>query len=180
MLRALAAVDRVSRLLAWAAMAMLVVLVADMMYEVAARRAFAAPTLWAYDVAYMLNGLIFIFAAGHTLRTNGHVRIDFLSSRLPLKIQDWINVAVYLLLLFPAMSFLVAGAWQEWREAFVTDELDPASPWRPLLWPLFAGILIGFASLFLQIAAECARHCRGALGLGRSPLRHRGDDASGA
>ena len=98
--RFLPTVDRISRFFAAVSMVMLLVLVGDMIYEVVSRRIFSAPTLWAYDVAYMLNGVGFIFAAGYTLRRNGHIRIDFLSSRFPQKIQDWINVAVYLALIF--------------------------------------------------------------------------------
>ncbi len=178
MTRYLAAIDKVSRFLAAIAMIMLAGLVADMVYEVISRRLFAAPTLWAYDVAYMLNGVGFLFAAGYTLRHNGHIRIDFLSTRFPRRVQDWVNVAVYIFLTFPAMAFLLIGAWTEWLEAYLTDELDPASPWKPLLWPLFAGILIGFAALFLQMTAECIRHVRSALGFEPSPLLHRSDQAS--
>ena len=173
MTRFLALSDGISRILAGAAMVMLAALVADMVYEVVSRRLFSRPTLWAYDVAYMLNGVCFLFAAGHTLRRNGHIRIDFLSTRLPRRAQDWINVFAYVVLIFPAMAFLVLGAWTEWLEALLTGEVDPASPWKPALWPLFGGIFAGFASLFLQMAAECVRHVRAALGFEPSPLAHR-------
>ncbi len=169
--RFLSLIDGISRLLAGFAMAMLVILIADMIYEVVARRLFSNPTLWAYDVAYMLNGLGFLLAAGYTLRHNGHVRIDYLSSRLSPAAQDWINVIVYLFLLFPAICFVLIGAWNEFLEAYLNDELDPASSWKPLLWPLFLGILIGFSGLLLQMLAECIRHVRSLLGLGPSPLR---------
>ena len=163
-------IDKISSVLAVLAGAMLLILIADMMYEVISRRAFSAPTLWAYDIAYMANGMGFLMAAGYTLRRNGHIRIDFLSTRLPLRYQDWINVAVYTLLIFPAFFFFIIGAYDEWLEAFLTDKLDPASPWKPLLWPLYAGLLIGFVGLFLQSIAECLRHLRGALGFDCSPL----------
>lgn len=179
MARALELVDRLSALLAAAAMAMLAALVADMVYEVVSRRVFNAPTLWAYDIAYMLNGAGFLLAAGHTLRNNGHIRIDFLSARLPARLQDWINAAAYAFLALPAVAFLAFGAWAEWREAYATGELDPASPWKPLLWPLFAGMLLGVAALLLQMAAQCVRHLRGALGLAASPLAPRGARTTG-
>ncbi len=152
------------------AMMMLAILVVEMLYEVVSRRVFSAPTLWAYDLAYMLNGLGFILAAGYALRHNAHIRIDFLSTRLPPRVQDALNVGVYVLLVFPAMTVLVIGAFDEFVEAWVTDETDPASPWRPLLWPLFSGILIGFSAFFLQIVAECVRHALAMTGRGPSPL----------
>ena len=168
--RLLVFIDKISSVLAVLAGAMLLILIADMMYEVISRRAFSAPTLWAYDIAYMSNGMGFLLAAGYTLRTKGHIRIDFLSTRFPLRYQDGINVAAYIFLILPAFSFFIIGAYDEWLEAFLTDKLDPASPWKPLLWPLYAGLLIGFVGLFLQSIAECLRHLRGALGFDCSPL----------
>ena len=81
--RLLSAIDKLSAVLAFFAGLMLLILIGDMMYEVVSRRVFSAPTLWAYDVAYMVNGIGFLFAAGYTLRKNAHIRIDFLSTRFP-------------------------------------------------------------------------------------------------
>lgn len=176
MKRVLSVIDKFSAVLAFFAGLMLLVLIGDMMYEVVSRRVFSAPTLWAYDVAYMVNGIGFLFAAGYTLRKNAHIRIDFFSTRFPRRNQDWVNAIVYLSLVLPALAFFVIGAYSEWLEAFLTDELDPASPWKPLLWPLFAGLLIGFAALFLQASAECIRHIRSAMGIGASPLEQADDN----
>jgi hypothetical protein len=71
---------------------------------------------------------------------------------------------------------MVIGAYSGWLEAYLTDELDPASPWKPLLWPLYAGMLIGCVSFFLQIIVECIRHFRSALGWEQSPLLPVGQD----
>lgn len=171
-------IDRFGRLLAAAAMACLLVLVCDMVYEVVSRRVFSAPTLWAYDIAYMVNGVAFVFAAGYTLRGEGHIRIDFLSQRLRRRTQDRINVAAYVALVIPAFAFLLVGAFDAWLEAYVSDEVDPASPWRPLLWPFYGGLVLGFAGLILQAAAQCVRHARAAWGTGPSPLLALDPDAT--
>jgi TRAP-type mannitol/chloroaromatic compound transport system permease small subunit len=166
----LTAIDRTGRLLAALAMLCLLVLIVDMVYEVVSRRLFSAPTLWAYDVAYMVNGVAFVFAAGYTLKNEGHIRIDFLAQRLRRQTQDRINVAAYVLLVIPAFAFLLIGAFDAWYEALVNDEVDPASPWKPLLWPFYAGLVLGFAGLILQAGAQCVRHARAAAGAGPSPL----------
>jgi len=164
-------IDRINDILGAFAMVFLVVMIGDMLYEVVSRRVFGAPTLWAYDISYMLNGVGFMFAAGYTLRRNGHIRIDFLSTRLKRKNQDLINMIAYFFLVFPALSFLIIGAYQGWLKAFLTNQLEPASTWQPLLWPLYAGILIGFVSFTLQSIAEFIRHWRSVLNLEPSPLR---------
>ena len=149
-------VDRINDVLGAIAMVFLVVMIGDMLYEVISRRVFSAPTLWAYDISYMLNGVGFLFAAGYTLRRNGHIRIDFLSTRFRRRDQDLINLAVYLFLVFPALICLVIGAYDGWLNAYLTGQLEPVSPWKPLLWPLYAGILIGFVSLDAPIG--CGIH----------------------
>ena len=176
MTRLLAAVDAISGILTAISLALLLVLVGDMIYEVASRRLFSAPTLWAYDIAYMANGAGFVFAAAYTLRHNGHIRIDFLSSRLPRRAQDGINFAAYLVLILPALAILVAGAYSAWLRAWLTGEVDPASPWKPVMWPFYAAMTVGFAALWLQATAEGVRHARSAFGGGPSPLDHAPED----
>ena len=174
----LRAIDWFNNVLGAIAMVFLVVMIGDMLYEVVSRRVFGAPTMWAYDISYMLNGVGFMFAAGYTLRRNGHIRIDFLSSRLSYRKQDLINIVVYIVLVLPALAFLIMGAYAGWLKAYLTDELEPASAWQPLLWPLYAGILIGFISFTLQSIAELIRHSRAVLGLGPSPLAHGQQDGT--
>lgn len=176
MTRLLNAVDRISTVLAYLAMVFFLVLVSDMLYEVISRRVFGAPTLWAYDIAYMMNGLLFLLAAGFTLKANEHIRIDFLSSRFPVHVQDWINVVVYVFLLFPTLAFLCYGAFDEGWDAFISGELEPTSTWQPLVWPFYSGIAVGLTAFWLQAAAQVIRHLRGALGIDASPLqRHAAD-----
>ncbi len=143
-------------------MAMILGLVASMLYEVAARYIFNAPTIWAYDVSYMLNGALFILAAGLTLTKNNHVRIDFLSSRLKPSTQHLINAIFYLVLFLPALGFVtrssIIAAWS----ALMTGEVEAISPWAPVIWPFNAAIAIGLAALWLQAAAETLRHILGA------------------
>ena len=166
----LRAIDWINDVLGGIAMVFLVAMIGDMLYEVISRRVFGAPTMWAYDISFMLNGVGFMFAAGYTLRRNGHIRIDFLSTRLKLKNQDLINMVVYFFLIFPALCCLIIGAYQGWLKAFLTNQLEPASAWMPLLWPLCGGILVGIVSFTLQSIAEFIRHWRAVKGLAPSPL----------
>ena len=67
-------VEAFTRLLAWAARLVTVVLVASMIYEVVARYFFGAPTIWAFDISYMATGVLFVLGAAYTLKEDGHVR----------------------------------------------------------------------------------------------------------
>src|SRR5690554_1426218 len=57
---------------------LIIPLVGSLAYEVFARYLFSAPTIWAYDVSYMLYGSLFMLGAGYTLYRGGHIRTDML------------------------------------------------------------------------------------------------------
>ena len=147
-------------------MGMILGLVAAMLYEVAARYAFNAPTIWAYDVSYMLNGALFVLAAALTLAKNNHVRIDFLSSRLSVGTQHLVNAVFYLVLFLPALGFVTRSAAIAAWSALATGELEAISPWAPMIWPFNTAVAIGLAALWLQALAEAVRHVLGFLGSG--------------
>ena len=71
----LAVADRISASLNIVAQAMVLILIASMLYEVVARYIFGAPTLWAFDIAYMSTGVLFVLGAAQALREDAHVRI---------------------------------------------------------------------------------------------------------
>jgi TRAP-type mannitol/chloroaromatic compound transport system permease small subunit len=154
---ALALADRCSLAALWAAKLLFAGMVATMIYEIAARYAFGAPTMWAYDVTYMVNGSLFVLAAGYTLKVGGHIRIDFLAQRLPAKIQAAIEVGFCVFLLWPALAILLHAAFSQTIEALATGQIEPASPWRPLIWPFYATGALGLACLVLQSVAETLR-----------------------
>lgn len=150
-------VDRISLVTGYIAQIMVLILIASMIYEVVARYGFGAPTLWAFDIAYMTTGGLFVLGAAQALREDAHVRIDFLSSRLPDRIRNAIDGFAFLVILCPIFSLLtwVAGkrAWRAWT----MGEVEHVSPWAPQLWPFYTALTIGLGTLALQLAAEGLR-----------------------
>jgi TRAP-type mannitol/chloroaromatic compound transport system permease small subunit len=62
------------KLTAW----LIIPMTAAVTYEVVARHFFRAPTIWAFDVTYMLYGTHFMLGTAYTLMRVGHVRTDML------------------------------------------------------------------------------------------------------
>jgi len=155
------ALDRVGWWLAVVAMAEVVAIIAVQIYEVVARYAFNAPTLWGSDIAFMTNGTLFLLGAAYTLRQGAHIRIDFLASRLPLRARHGVDVAFYLVIFLPLLWFVgSASAVKAWS-AYVKGELESMSAWEPLVWPFYTGMTVGLAGLALQVISETARHAVG-------------------
>ena len=52
-------------------------LVLAVAYEVFSRYLFNAPTIWSFDVTYMLYGTIFMLGSAYALHKGAHIRTDF-------------------------------------------------------------------------------------------------------
>ena len=159
--RFLPALDKIGQVTAALAMAMIICLIAVMIYEVVARRVFNAPTIWAIDITYMTNGTLFLIGGAYTLQKNAHVRIDFLSSRLPVRVQHLINLAFYICIFIPALWLTSHATVLKAYKAYVRGTLENMSTWEPLVWPFLTGIAIGVVGLTLQVVIESIRHAFG-------------------
>jgi TRAP-type mannitol/chloroaromatic compound transport system permease small subunit len=153
----LRAIDAVSEWCGWLAIAMLVVLVVAMVGEVFMRYALNRPSLWAFDLSYMLNGGLFYVGAGYAMKHHAHVRIDFLSSRLP---QAWQARIVGVALAFVFAPILAIVSWVAARKAFAafaTGAVEEVSPWAPVVWPFYTAIALGLVVFTLQSFVEGIR-----------------------
>lgn len=142
-------------------MAMVILMIGCMIWEVVARKMFNAPTMWATTTSYMFNGTIFLIGAAYTLKANQHVRIDFLSTRFPVRVQHGFNALFYLVIFLPALymtsDFALGKAWK----AYERGTLEAMSAWEPLIWPFLTGITLGLVSFSIQVALEAVRHVVG-------------------
>lgn len=157
-------IDHVSRAIGAWSMVLIVALVAIVVFEVVMRRFLNAPTLWAFDVSYMLNGAIFLGAAGYALLNDAHVKVTFLSDRLPTRTRLIVNGVFYLSLFAPVVGLLSFVAIREAYTAYATGTTERVSPWAPMIWPFYSGLAIGVFGLWLQGVAQglkCVASLRG-------------------
>ncbi|MEJ8476371.1 TRAP transporter small permease subunit [Roseibium algae] len=156
------AVDAISKFLSYIAQGVTLILVASMIYEVAARYVFNAPTMWAFDISYMCTGTLFVLGASYALREDAHVRIDFLAEKMPVRFRQLIEGTVFVVFLAPIYGGLSWFAMKRAWRAFATSEVEMVSPWAPLVWPFYSLLAIGLIALTLQITVEGLRTFSGA------------------
>ncbi len=154
-------IERFVRVLGAISTGLLLIVIGSMMYEVVSRYVFNAPNLWAFDIPWMVAGACFLLSAAVTLQAEGHVRIDFLATMMPLRLQHLANLLFYLVIFLPAMSTIIFFALKLTWIAYVTDELEAQSAWQPLIWPFYSAIALGFSSFWLQIFVSMIRHAMG-------------------
>ncbi|MEM8856229.1 MAG: TRAP transporter small permease subunit, partial [Pseudomonadota bacterium] len=126
-------------------------------YEVFARYIFGAPTIWAFELGYILMGLHFLLGGAIALKRQAHVRIDLIYARLTPKHRAVIDLTLYLLIVLPVVTFITIWMWSHAAGAFLSGERTGHSAWNPPIWPFRAVICASFGVLALQIVAECIK-----------------------
>ena len=104
-------------------------------YEVIARYAFNAPTIWSFDLTYMLYGTIFMLGAAYTLHKGAHIRTDFFFEKWSLRTRATIDAIAYIAFFFPSLVVLLLVSGGQGWYAFEIGEVSEQTPWRPILWP---------------------------------------------
>lgn len=126
-------------------------------YEVFARYLFTAPTIWAFELGYMLTGSHFLLGAALTLQRGQHIRIDLIYSRLRPTRRAVIDLICYVLLFIPFTYFIATRLWSYMIHAYDTGELSGQSAWNPEIWPFRLVFFLGFVLLGLQAAIEAVK-----------------------
>lgn len=157
MQRYLLYVDQVSASVGKAFSWCVVILTFVTVYDVTARYVFNAPTGWAYDTEYILYGTLFMMAGAYAVSTNAHVRGDFISRRLPVRVQATIELLLYLLFFFPGIVALLYSGYDFFRMSYLADEHSASSPTGPAIWPFKAVIPLAAFFLILQGVVEVIR-----------------------
>jgi TRAP-type mannitol/chloroaromatic compound transport system permease small subunit len=133
---------------------MILPLVFGLTYEGFARYLFNAPTLWAYDLSYMLYGALFMLGAHYTLLRGAHIRTDMLWDKFSARTKGRIDAIAYIFFFFPAMILLFYASVDEAWHAFKMGELSEQTAWRPILWPFKAVVPATALLLMVQGVSE--------------------------
>jgi TRAP-type mannitol/chloroaromatic compound transport system permease small subunit len=110
-------------------------LMGSVAYEVIARYAFSAPTIWSFDMTYMLYAALFMLGAAYALHKGAHIRTDFFWENFTPRTKGVIDSIAYIVFFFPSLIALgiVGYVWAKY--AWDNTETSEQTPWRPVLWP---------------------------------------------
>ena len=137
----------------------LVPLVLATCYEVFARYLFGMPTIWAYEVGYILTGSHFLLAMAFTLKSDEHIRIDIFSGHFSRKTRAVIDLLAYAVLL-PLMTWISYALFQHLAVGYLRNERSGQSAMNLPVWPFRVIFLVAFVLLTLQILAEVIKAVR--------------------
>jgi len=116
------------------------------------------PTVWAFDMSYMLYGALFMMSGAYALSRGSHVRGDFLYRKWKPKTQATLDLVLYALFFFPAifLGMVYTGAGYSFQSMSIR-EVSVNSPAGVPVWPLKMVIFVAGMTLLIAGIAEVLR-----------------------
>lgn len=105
------------------------------------------------EAQWYLYSIVFLGAAGYTLKHNAHVRIDLVAGRLSRRAQAWIDVFGGLFMLLPVCTIILWYGWSAFLESYRVSEVS-GDAGGLLRWPIKFVVPLAFLLLILQGLSE--------------------------
>jgi TRAP-type mannitol/chloroaromatic compound transport system permease small subunit len=152
-------IERASSVVGIAGACLIVPLVLATCYEVFARYVFGAPTIWAYEVGYMLTGSHFLLGMAFTLKVGEHIRIDIFTGKFSARTRAIIDLAGYAVVL-PLTVWLTLYLCRYFWTGWATNEKSGQSALNMPVWPFRLVFIAAFLLLSLQVLVEMVKSIR--------------------
>lgn len=156
-------IEKISELSGRIAAVVVLPLVLAMVFEVVSRYVFSAPTLWAFEISYMMMGTIFLLGLSFALRNGQHVNVDFIHSHLSPRVIGIIDAIAYFVLTCLLFWMTITLA-KNVSDVYRTGEGSGLSAWNPVIWPYRMIYVFGFATFTLQAFGKFLENLLTALG----------------
>ena len=125
-------------------------LIAVIIYEVFMRYIFNAPTIFSFDLQWMICGSMVFLGGAYALADNVHVRADILYNLLPKRVQATLDLVLYPVFFFSSTIAIAYAVWGGFRNAWVFQEASRATSWGPYTWPVRLVLFIAICMLIVQ------------------------------
>lgn len=120
------------------------------------------------EVQWYLFAWSFLVAAGLTLLNREHVRIDVLNSRMPKRVQIWIDIVGFTLFLTPLCLLVLYYTVPMTIQQYQSGEMS-GNPGGLIRWPVWLALPVGFTLLLLQGWSELIKRIAFLTGAGPDP-----------
>ena len=142
-------IDAVNRRVGVAVAWLIVVMTVVSALNAISRKLFNVSSNAFLEIQWYLFAAVFMLAAGYTLLSNEHVRVDILNNRLHTRTRLWIELLCTVLFLFPFTLLVLYYGWPYFMRSFESQEWS-LNAGGLILWPVKLLIPVGFLLLFLQ------------------------------
>ncbi|MDP3082278.1 MAG: TRAP transporter small permease subunit [Rubrivivax sp.] len=117
------------------------------------RKAFNIGSNAYLEVQWYLFAAVFMLGAAYVFLHNGHVRIDFIASRVSKRTNAIIDALGITVFLIPLCVILIDLSWPYFMRAYVSGEMSENAGGL-IRWPAILLIPVGFSILLMQGLSE--------------------------
>ncbi len=140
---------RLGKLIAW----LIFVAVAVSTVNALIRKIFDTSSNSWLELQWVLFGFVFLLCSPWTLLSNEHIRIDVISSKLPKRARDWIDIVGHVAFLLPFALVMILTSGPFALRSILGNEQSGNAGGLPQ-WPAKTLIFVGFIVLFVQGVSE--------------------------
>ncbi|WP_438311521.1 TRAP transporter small permease subunit [Sporosarcina sp. FA9] len=126
-------------------------------YEVNMRYLFNKPSIWVFDISYMLGGTFFTLGMGYTLLKKKHVRVDVFYTKFKKRSQAAIDIFLTVFIFFPTFILMLTKLIPWVQKSWERKEKAIGSFWMPPVYPFKTILLISILLLMLQAFSELCK-----------------------
>jgi len=143
-------VEAVGRGISW----IILVLVGAITYDVVMRYVFSAPTIWSFDLSYMLGGTFMLMGLSYAHRYKSHVRVDIIVKQFSPKVRLMLEVLFTAVFFLPLMAVLLQVSFLRMVDAWKIGEISRLGMWHPSMVPFRIMMFVAFVLLALEGIAQ--------------------------
>ena len=140
---------RLGKLIAW----LIFVAVAVSTVNALIRKIFDTSSNSWLELQWVLFGFVFLLCSPWTLLSDEHIRIDVISSKLPKRARDWIDIVGHVAFLLPFALVMILTSGPFALRSILGNEQSGNAGGLPQ-WPAKTLIFVGFIVLFVQGVSE--------------------------
>lgn len=118
--------------------------------SVLARYLFQTSYVWFDELLWHFFGLGFLLAIAHTLKEDGHVRVDILYNKFNPKVKAWVEICGIVFFMFPICYIIIRYGYSYSYASFQISEISDSPNGMPYRWVIKGAIPFGFVLLALQ------------------------------
>jgi TRAP-type mannitol/chloroaromatic compound transport system permease small subunit len=140
-------INFMGRVISW----LLILLVLNVLFDVVMRYFFHNSSVGMQELEWHLFSIIILYGIGFALKTDSHVRVDFLYDNFSPSTKNYINIFGTIFFLIPVALLIIAGSMEFIKDAYITHEISEDPGGLTHRWLIKAMIPVGF--LFLIFSA---------------------------
>ncbi len=120
------------------------------------RKAFDISSNAFLEIQWYLFAAVFLLGSGYVWLKNGHVRIDFISSKLSKRSNAVIDIVGMLVFTIPLALIMIDLSWPVFSRALYSGEMSQNAGGL-IRWPVLMLIPLGFSILLAQTLSELTK-----------------------